>query len=726
MNDYPDTQSRNLQMFLISFLTLYIEMVLIRWIGVEVRIFAYLSNFILIACFLGFGIGCFQSHLPFRPLQPLIVLLAIFFFVATPSGITLIPFRYITQMLGGGFFGTFPIWGTVYQDTSGYGLLMVLGGGLTVVLFSMVVLCLVPFGRYVGALFNVYPDVITAYSINIGGSLAGIWAFTLLSYLRWPPWGWLVPFLIGFLYFIPRERSWRCCWLIVTCAIVLSLFPWNEGNKVTHWSPYQKLVVSPLNTSDNQLRRGFLIDVNNTGYQMVLNLSKTFLAEHPKYFNVKEAAFGPYDLPYRLLPNINKMLIVGTGAGNDCAAALRNGVRNIDCVEIDPVIAEIGKALHPERPYDNARVKLIIDDARSFFGKSKSKYDLIWFGLLDSHTLGSAYNNVRLDHYVYTRESFQAAKRLLNDNGVVVVFFESRTFFIAGRIRGLLQDAFGFSPLMFSVRSPDAYYGCGGTLYVTGKDDPKKLFEHAPAEIRNYLMSRREPQFSQVDLTTDDWPFLYLPSRGLPPLHLIMAGILIGIFMGYRNRILQADVVFDWKFFFLGAGFLLIEVQSVTKAGLAFGTTWIVNCFIVSQVLIWVLLSNLVYAKLRFNELRPIFGLLFADMAFIYFLPMDVFTGWTLVPKLVLVSLHLTMPVFFGGLIFINLFDKCRHKANALGANLIGALVGGLMEICAFVWGQKSLLVVAGGFYALALLLLIGSIGSLFLRRTQVIDEPVA
>ncbi len=48
-------------LFVVSVATLYIEIMLIRWIGTEVRIFAYFQNLALIACFLGFGLGCYWS-----------------------------------------------------------------------------------------------------------------------------------------------------------------------------------------------------------------------------------------------------------------------------------------------------------------------------------------------------------------------------------------------------------------------------------------------------------------------------------------------------------------------------------------------------------------------------------------------------------------------------------------------------------------------------------------
>ena len=50
--------------FWISVLSLFLELLLIRWIGTEVRIFAYLQNTVLVVCFLGLGIGCFTSRGP--------------------------------------------------------------------------------------------------------------------------------------------------------------------------------------------------------------------------------------------------------------------------------------------------------------------------------------------------------------------------------------------------------------------------------------------------------------------------------------------------------------------------------------------------------------------------------------------------------------------------------------------------------------------------------------
>ena len=48
--------------FLISAAGLFLELLLIRWVSTEIRIFAYLQNTVLVVCFLGLGMGCWDAR----------------------------------------------------------------------------------------------------------------------------------------------------------------------------------------------------------------------------------------------------------------------------------------------------------------------------------------------------------------------------------------------------------------------------------------------------------------------------------------------------------------------------------------------------------------------------------------------------------------------------------------------------------------------------------------
>jgi hypothetical protein len=66
----------------------------------------------------------------------------------------------------------------------------------------------------------------------------------------------------------------------------------------------------------------------------------------------------------------------------------------------------------------------------------------------------------------------------------------------------------------------------------------------------------------------------------------------------------------------------------------------------------------------------------------------------------------LCLPVFFAGVIFIRSFAEANFTGQALGSNLFGALVGGLLESMSYWTGVKSLLLFAAIFYCISWLVL--------------------
>src|SRR5216110_1115964 len=72
------------QLALWSLLSLFFELLMIRWISSEIRIFAYFKNFVLIACFLGFGLGCYMSRRRINLLTLVVPLLTLVLTVKLP------------------------------------------------------------------------------------------------------------------------------------------------------------------------------------------------------------------------------------------------------------------------------------------------------------------------------------------------------------------------------------------------------------------------------------------------------------------------------------------------------------------------------------------------------------------------------------------------------------------------------------------------------------------
>jgi spermidine synthase len=492
--------------------------------------------------------------------------------------------------------------------------------------------------------------------------------------------------------------------LLGVCVALPALNPGNPTVLATYWSPYQKLVLS-----EKASRIGkYLITVNNVGYQAMVDSRDEEINAHPRLYPAALRGCSQYDLPALLHASPRKMLIVGAGSGNDASGALRNGVEDVTAVEIDPAIIALGERYHPEQPYSSPRVHVVTDDARSFFAKTSKRFDVIVFGLLDSHTTTALTNN-RLDHYVYTRESIAQARRLLEPGGVLVMSFAAQKSFIADRLARVLRDVFGQDPLIFRV--PASGFGWGGVHFVTGDLEGVRRQLAARPQLGNLISVWRRLVPYKVnyttDVATDDWPYLYLEGRSIPVLYYLLGALLLVLLLRFRMDLRLGHVTAGWgashlHFFFLGAAFLLLEMQNISKAAVVLGNTWMVNAVIVSSVLIMVLLSNALAARFPRLPLELVYVALCGSCLALYFVDIARFAFLPYLTKSLVVGTLTTLPMLFSGIVFIRSFLMVAAKHTALGANMIGSLVGGVLQSVTFVTGVRALLLIVAGLYGLA------------------------
>src|SRR6266487_768 len=691
--------------FLISILGLFLETLFIRWVGTEIRIFAYLQNTILIVCFLGLGIGMFTSSKPIELKQSLIPLTVFMVAMAIPATRTAL--GSISEMLSS--FSDFVIWGGGNAgDFSEHVLFIIIGLALTYAVLILIVDTFVPLGRILGRLMNTDSNPIWAYSINIFGSILGTWLFVLLSFFYMPPFVWfLATGILLAVFIIWSNRDRKLNFILLGLTLILSWFASQvPGSLKVIWSPYQKLSVWENSSSDPGDIR---IDVNNIGYQAIIDLSNKRVSADSQKFLPNLNGLSQYDLPLLFHPNPESVLLVGAGSGNDAAGALRHNVQSITAVEIDPAIINIGRELHPELPYSSTKVRVVNDDARSFFATTNEKYDVIAFGLLDSHTTSSL-TNARLDHYVYTLESINQAKSKLAPGGVMVLTFEAQRLSIADRMESSLERVFHQQPIVFRI--PASSYGWGGVMFVTG--DMKTIQSQLDQNPRlatyiQNLQAKSPLQLSHSSkITTDDWPYIYLESPKIPVLYYLLIGLMVLIFVRtYKKWEASLNVSWRnqtfWHFFFLGAAFLLLEVQNISKAAVVLGNTWQVNTVVISSILAVALLANGIAYRFPKLSLTSIYFLLVGTCIVLYFIDLARFGFLPYPVKAVIVGALTSLPMLFSGIIFIRSFATAQDKSNALGANLIGALVGALLQSITFITGIKALLLVVAAFYLLSL-----------------------
>ncbi|HEX8849809.1 MAG TPA: methyltransferase domain-containing protein [Gemmatimonadaceae bacterium] len=651
-----------------SFLILFIELAFIRYISAYVRVFGFYLNMVVIATFLGMGVGLIRSRdeRRVRWIAPgaIVLLFAAVklwsnFIVRTQKD----PNEHIWAIYGE-MHGT---WGKV-------GILPTV-----LVLFTLAALVMLPLGAAMGQLFRRFRPL-TAYSLDIVGSLSGIGLFALLSAMRTVPWVWFcIAFAVWALLSLGAGRY--AVAMVGAGVAAVSLAAWTHG-PMEHWSPYYRINLIPI-------RYATSLHVNGSMHQWILDASP----EGARTDSVLAGVRAAYLAPYRYAPRLDTVLVVGAGTGNDLANLLELGAKYVDAVEIDPTIVDIGRERHPRHPYADPRVHVTVNDARAFLRRTDRHYDAIVFGTLDSQTLLSGMGSLRLDNYVYTRESFEAARARLHPDGVMITYHMSQYPYIAAKIYQTLESAFGRAPAVISYKP---WYLFNYTFVVGPSFDAAAIT--ADSSVAQLRMN--------VALPHDDWPYLYLRKHTVPTHYITVLLGILAIAWAFM-RVGAPDTLKgrrDWPMFFLGAGFLLVETKSVAEMSLLFGATWWVNVLVFASILIVILIANVLTATGHTPPRAARFAGLFVSLALAYLVPVRSLLWLGTTGQWILGGLLVALPVLFAALIFAELFESRADGSRALAFNVFGAVVGGVLEYLSMVTGTKALYLIAAVVYAAAFL----------------------
>ncbi len=669
-----------LPLFLVTSLGLFLELAVVRWVSAEIRLFSYFKNLPLLAAFLGLAIGYSKVGKGRDYRQTFAPLLVAYIALTIIVGRFTSPRALVYPSTGDDFLwftGDFSYWSALFVFLA-----------LTILFFILTLLIFIPLGQAAGDEMALHQPVL-AYIVNILASLAGIWLFAGFSYLETPPYIWFGVGMagLGVYWWMRKKLTWLMSALMMIAFVGLIIF---RGTSI--WSPYQRLDLVNLEltrkSTGEQVLVGKTLQVQQVFYQTAMDMSDEYVQQFEGDLPELDAVVSYYNFPYQFAKPGADVLIVGAGMGNDASAALRNGARHVTAVEIDPVIARLGVEQHPEHPYQDERLTLVVDDARAYFERNTQKYDVIVFGYLDSQTLLSGLSSVRLDSFVYTVESFEQARSHLKEDGIVVISFAAGQW-VNERIGRMLAEVYGQENVVVYQSGVDLHYMAG--LH--------------PPQSEGFALTAWQPEenIQDLPLSTDDWPYLYLRTKSIPDAYwqvLLAIAIVVLLLMA---RSFPEALRPDWHFWLLGAAFLLIEFKSITEFALLFGTTWFVNTLAITGVLTMALLANLLVLKRPGLNLRWVYGWLFASLAVSYFFPLESLNALSPVLRGLAGIVLLTTPMFFAGVIFSESLRLAGETSRPLASNLSGTFAGGVMEYGSQVWGIKSLYIIAAGVYAVAM-----------------------
>lgn len=134
-------------------------------------------------------------------------------------------------------------------------------------------------------------------------------------------------------------------------------------------------------------------------------------------------------LPFEVLPEHPKVLIIGAAGGQEILASLLFEASHVTGVELNPVTVSLLTDIFAEYSGHldkNPRVTLINGEGRWFLKRDKGKYDLIWFVAPDSYAAmnaSSAAGFVLAESYLYTVEMLRESLKHLTENGMICAQF---------------------------------------------------------------------------------------------------------------------------------------------------------------------------------------------------------------------------------------------------------------------------------------------------------------
>ncbi|MPZ58063.1 MAG: hypothetical protein GEU91_16520 [Rhizobiales bacterium] len=201
---------------------------------------------------------------------------------------------------------------------------------------------------------------------------------------------------------------------------------------------------------------------------------------------VGDLQFLKYDvtnLAY-FLPEQKRAAVIGVGGGRDLLSARLFGVPDITGVEINPIL---GRLLTQEPGFadfsgigEMGGIEIKIDEARSWFARSKEQFDIIQMSLVDTWAATGAGAYSLSENGLYTVEAWRIFLERLAPNGVFTVsrWYSPKRIEETGRMVSLAMAA---------------------TFDIGAKEPRQHIFLAASGRVANLILSAQPLSPSRVE-----------------------------------------------------------------------------------------------------------------------------------------------------------------------------------------------------------------------------------
>jgi spermidine synthase len=752
--------SDGFELILVSLVILFLELACIRWFPAHVLYLTFFTNVVLLASFLGMSVGCLaasrnRNYLAWTPLLLVIALAA--------AQAVEVSTRSLGKFVdvGNQVSPQQVYFGTEYhsQDLSRYAIPVEVLCGF---FFIVIALAFIGLGQELGRALKRWPNRVQGYTLNIIGSIAGIVLFAACSWLELSSFWWflLVALGLGYFYLIsPRVRLPGRLWgplttMLLVLVVWLAAFtpghPDSQGRREAKqfWSPYYRIDFTEADLS---------LSVNLIYHQQMVSRNENFPAyalPHLLNRDAGRAAFADVLIVGAGSGNdVSRAL--QWGARRVDAVEIDPAIYRLGRLyHPDHPYQDARVQIHLDdgrnflrstnRKYDLI-VYALVDSLVLHSGYSNIRLESFLF---TSQAFADVHRHLKPDGtfviYNYFRQGWLAARlqKGLEEafgagNPVVLTLpyrkviepekatFGDFTIFFAGATAPL-RNTFERQPEYLlrndqppgpgspnGFQRPDHEDKAHGELISDNTQPAKSSWQH-------FGLATVLPPNDRLRIATDDWPFLYLRKPMIPTMSLrgmtimgVLALLLIYLFLPRRRKRLnvvgepsstsQADSPsLNAQFFFLGAGFMLVETKAVVTMALLFGSTWVVNSVVFFAVLMMILLANRWVLSFKPARLWPYYVGLLVTLFLNTAVPLDFFLGMTWSLQVIGSCLLVFAPILFAAVIFAGAFSRTEEPDRALGINIAGAMVGGLAEYSSMFLGFQYVVLVAILFYTLS------------------------
>ncbi len=522
----------------------------------------------------------------------------------------------------------------------------------------------------------------------------------------------------------------------------------------TRWGPFARLDV--VETADDDVR--YVFTDAGAGSTMVRYSGDPLDVAWLK----REVAYLPFVVDQADTHNV---LILGAGAGKDVLMAHLAGADAITAVEINPQMVALTRddADYNGGIFDLDGVQTEVMDARSYVERSDAQYDLIYANLVYSQAAAPG-TSALAESYVFTQEALRAYWDRLAENGRIgfvthhgieglrllvgaldMLEDQGMTLQEALRHVSLASLTSGDAQMRTSVllitRQPwegaavqhyvDQVHARGaGLLYMPGFQvvGLEGLVVGAMTLDQYVRANAAEYNFAP---STDDWPFYYQFTPGMPGQLsdlLLAAGTLVFVYLSWAIFFYVRRDGRQWVraslvpyFALLGAGFMLVEIPLIQRFNLLVGQPAAGLATVLGALLVGAGLGSLASSRLGLTRLPRAVGAIALAVALLVALsplalpalvdaalPLDL-AGRVAVTAAVALVLGLLMGVPFPSGLRVAGASDPQGVAAFWGANALSSVLGTAAAMAlAVAIGFSAALWLGAGLYALAALIALG------------------